>query len=96
MLTDVLELIRCGLLIVGIACDTTINCHFCFCQSNVVYYKVLLRKTLCLLGCCMHCYNGWPLTYIRVQDEYKSFLPVWRHEMKENKIIKCPNYKVRV
>ena len=28
-----------------------------------------------------------------LQDEYKYFLPSWRQEMKNSKIIKCPNYE---
>ncbi len=31
-----------------------------------------------------------------LQDEYKYFLPSWRQEMKDNKVIKCPNYKVSI
>ena len=29
------------------------------------------------------------------KDEYKSYLPMWRQEMKDNKIIKCPNFEVK-
>ena len=31
-----------------------------------------------------------------LQDEYKFYLPLWRQEMKDNTVIKCPNFSVCV
>ena len=58
----------------------------CMC-GIMVWYK-------CVMLSVMLVDNRYLLKYLHAQDEYKSFLPSWRQEMKDNKIIKCPNFKV--